>query len=196
MRQFFLFFFLIIPSIACAQDTTVRVVGSGSMSDFPLAVSANGEHVAHFSFTPSDGDVNLEITLRETSPDTDSLSTTVVLHENLLKNERSQIDVLIDANGVQVDIKSIVAGKALIVTPVKPRNGRIQPFVFRSKPRIKGKDVPIALLIDSDRDFAENDLMELLTGQDFRLIPERMIRDLKRQAGGFKILTYRLRKLP
>lgn len=199
MRHFFLSLTLMIPSIACAQDTVqtaIRVVGSGSMSDFPLATSATSEHVAHFSFAPSDGDVNLEIMLRETSPDADTLSTIVLLHENLLKNERSRMDLLIDVNGTQIDIKSIVAGKLAVVNPVKPRNGRIQPFMFRSKPRVEGKNVPIVLLIDSDRDFVEDDLMDLLTVQDFRLIPAQMIRDLKKQMGGFKILTYYQSKLP
>jgi hypothetical protein len=199
MRQLFFSFFLFISSTVCAQDTVrqeIRVVGSGSMSDLPFAVQANGEHVAHFSFSPSVGDVTLEIALWEASPDTDSLSKTVLFREYLTKNERTRVDLLVDLNGTQVDIKSIMAGKMMVVTPVKPQNGRIQPFLFRSNPRIEGTSVPVALLIDSNREFVETDLMHLLTVQYLRLIGTQTIRELKKQTGGFKILSYHQEKQP
>jgi hypothetical protein len=199
MKQLFLFFFIAVSPAIGAQDTVqqkIRVVGSRSINDFPLAASGSGKYIAHFSFTPSDDDPNLEIALWEPSSDTDSLFKTVLFHENLTKDEHSRVDLLVDQNGTQVNITSIMAGKMAVITPVKPQNGRILPLRFRSDPRIEGKNVPVVLLIDSEKEFAEKDLADLLAVQDIRLIRQQTVRELKKQVGTFKILSYHLKKQP
>ena len=198
MRHLFISLFLVISFTVGAQDNVRQKirVSSGSMSDLPFAVSANGEHIAYFSFSPSTDDLTLEVTLWEALPDADSLSKAVLFHERLAKEERVRADLLVDLNETQVEIKSIVAGEMMVVTPVKSQNGRIQPFLFRSSPQVEGTNVPVVLLIDSDREFVETDLMDLLTVQDLRLIRAQTIQKLKSQTGGFRILSYHLEKLP
>ncbi|MDR1455449.1 MAG: hypothetical protein LBJ01_07355 [Tannerella sp.] len=198
MKRTLFFFCLVISSMAAAQDS-VRVAGGGSMSGFPSVASGNGEPVAYFSFKPDSGDVRLEIALWEALPGADTLTETVLLDEKLMKAKRSRVDLLVDTNGTQVDIKCIIdAGKVIIGRPVKPVNARILPFLFHTNPRVVGTGVPVALLVDSDRDFEEKDFVELLAVQDIRQIRTTMLRDLKNRIGdgGIKILTCHLKKLP
>jgi hypothetical protein len=164
------------------------------MSDLPQLI-AKGDSVAHFGFSPKH-DTSLEISLWEILPGVDSLSQTVLFLEDLMTKDRPRVDVLVNVNETQVDVKSILAGKMMMISPVKSQNGRIRPFLFRSKPGVEGKSVPIALLIDSDRDFAEKDLMDILTSQELRLIPAKKLQALQKKAGRVMILTYYQRRLP
>jgi hypothetical protein len=196
MKYILLPIFLAISSIAYSQDTLEIIsVKSGSMNDLPFSVS-DKEHVINFGFSGMANDMYLEISLWGTTPNADSLSKVILFNENLMKKERPRMDLLVDQDGKQVNITSILAGVLTVVSPVKPQNHRIQAFIFKSKPKIEEKNVPVVLLIDSDKENLEGNIADLLTSQDIKFIKPQTIRNLKKEIGEFKILTYYLKVLP
>lgn len=196
MRCIFLGIFIFCSLIIYAQqDTTQKVirVSGGLMSDLNKEISLNDNNIAQFSFNWSEKDMNLEISLWETSFDSDTLSKVILFNENLIKNETRQISLQIDQNNSQIDIKCIVPGKMIIVAPLKSQMKQTQAYRFLSKPQIRDINVPIMLFVDKDKTIVEKNMTEILTVQKIESIDKQQIKKLKKDFGNYKILTYHLK---
>lgn len=193
-------YILILIYISCsflvfAQDTTEKVlrVGGGVMSELPNMIFSDADSLIDFDFNYSKKDMNVEISLWETSLGTDTLRKVVLLNENIIKNESEQITLRVDQNKSQIDIICSVPGKMIIITPLKPQKKQIEAYKFLSKPQIIDINVPIMLFVDGDDKIEEKNLHEILSTQNIKSIDYREVRKIKENVGNFKILTYHLK---
>lgn len=197
--HYYLFFLFIFPSAySQGQDTTLNIirVGVGSMSDLPAFNASDGKTNIHFPFIgQKTTDVNLEIALWESVSNSDFLSKMILTEENLRYDRHQRLDLFVEQDGINVNIKSVLSGEYLMITPLKPKNRSIKLFLFKSNPKIENKHVPIVLLIDNDNDVLEKDLFNLLVIQDIKEIKKKTIEELKKRLGNFKLLTYYLKPL-
>jgi hypothetical protein len=132
MQLLYSFILLLIPFAVQPQELDVKVVGSGSMSDFP-ALFAESERLAHFEFKQLLKNMKLEISLWDNLHDSGSISKNILIQEILLAEKKSRMDILIERNGKQIDIKCISPGEYIVLTPVKSINNHtIQSFSFQS----------------------------------------------------------------
>jgi hypothetical protein len=166
------------------------------MSDLPTFNASDGETNIHFSFVgQKTTDVNLEIALWENVSNSDSLSKVILAEEVLKYDKHQRLDLFVEQDGINVNIKSVLSGEYLTITPLKPKNQNIKLFLFKSKPEIENKYVPIVLLMDNDNDVLEKDLFNLLVIQDIKEIKKKTIEELKKRFGNFRLLTYYLKPL-
>lgn len=197
MKHICICLFLSLSIFTFSQDNIRGKVRARTMpmSEMPDLFNMNSDHFAHFSFGQAEDGMNLKITLWETSLEKDSLTSLVLLNEDMTKTRRKKIDVLVDKNKLQIDIISIVANEMAIITPIKSEYGFIQPFRFNTKPKVHNKEVPVVLLIDTSKEIDQEEIKTILNKQDIDFLQPQAIRKLKKQIGKFKILTYHLKKL-
>jgi hypothetical protein len=196
MRLLYSFTLLLIPFAIQAQELDVKVVGSGSMNDFPK-LYVESEHLAHFEFKQLLKDMKLEISLWDNLHDSGSISKNILIQEILLAEKKARMDILIEQNGKQIDIKCIFLGEYIVLTPVKSMNNHIiQSFSFHSKSEIEGTTVPVILFLDSEKEIPQPLIENLLSIQNMQSVTKEIHDKLGKQFGRIRILTYLLSELP
>lgn len=198
MKNRFIICLVIFPFLLHAQkDTAIfKVKGSGSMSDLQMLISPKEKSVARFAFR-TDKDMILDIFMMESVSNTDSLFERVLFRDSLKTKKQQRVYLSIEQDGANVNIGIAYAGNFLAITPVKSQEkNMIQPFMFKSKPMVEEKNVPIMLIVDNDKKFSDAALSDLLSVQDMSYFQYHIVRDLKKKVGKFKILSYYLKSLP
>jgi len=197
MKSVLILFLITIFSVAYSQDSVKIIsVKGGMMSDSPFAIHSSEESILRYEFSKMDKDMRLELSLWESGAGNDcSLSKIVIFNEELRALEKPRVDLLVEQDGVNMNIRSIFAGKVIVVTPVKAKSNQIQAFAFYSKPRATDINMPLVLFIDSEKKFTQNELEQTLANQDINNFSEKIVKDLKNHYGEIKILTYHLTPL-
>jgi hypothetical protein len=186
----------LIPFAVHTQELNVKVVRSGSMSDVPT-LSAEGERLAQFEFKQLSKNMKLEISLWDNLHDSGSMSQKILAQAILYTEKKSRMDILIDRNGKQIDIKCIFPGEYIVLTPVKSNNGHtIQSFSFQSKPNIEGTTVPIILFLDGEKEIPQTLIEHILSIQQMESVTKEIRDEWGEKLGRVCILTYHLSEVP
>jgi hypothetical protein len=196
MKLLYSFTLLFIPFAVQPQELDVKVVGSGSMS-VSSALYTEGERLEHLEFKQLSKNMKLEISLWDNLHDSDSISKNILVEEVLLMEKKSRMDILIDRNGKQIDVKCISPGEYIVLTPVKSSNFHtIQAFSFQSKAKIEGNTVPVILFLDSEKEIPKTLIENLLSIQNMKSVIKEIHDKFGQQFGRISILTYHLSEVP
>ena len=195
MKNLILLSFLFFSAAIIAQnDNKVKVVGSGTMSDFSIALQT--EHFACFEFAHFPEDVNFQVISWEFNEDTETLEKKILTNEKLLKKENSKISLAFDLKDGKAQMITAYISKYTAITPLKFQNEKeAMLFSFKSKPNVQNTMVPIIFATNQSQ-IPKKQLNKILLLQDME--NEEAIKEcllLKQSLKTFKIICYKITKI-
>ena len=194
MKYIYLFALLIFGCLVHAQDS-IKVVRSGSMSDFNI-MSSQKDNSINFEFAPLSEETKLSIDIYRVSESNDIELLNHILAESLNKKEKAKIYTSIEQSKKDVHVKNTLIGNLITVFPVKATSEeKISIFPFKPRPNEQNKTVPIVLLMDIKNEAIQEvmgTIIKILNCQQLEDIKEDDIDFLRKRSNTIRIITYKL----